>query len=55
MTIEEYAFDECKNFRKIVFLDDNKLTTIERGCFYGSGLEEFLAPKSLKKIGKNAF
>lgn len=47
-----YVFSDCK-IRNIVI--PNGVTTIGRGAFYWTGLQEIILPESLVKIGNDAF
>ena len=48
-------FFGCKNLKSISFGTDPALEEISAWAFYGCGLESFVAPSSLKKIGAVAF
>ena len=48
--IEIYAFYLCGKLRKVIFQEGSRLQEICELCFYGSGLEEFVAPPGLKEI-----
>lgn len=49
------AFSNCANLKRVIFAEDSKFTEIGKQCFSHSGLEEFQAPKGLRKIGPEAF
>ena len=51
--IEKLAFNFCKNLSKINFQDG--ITTIKSSAFYMCELLDVEIPKSVKKIGKEAF
>lgn len=52
-SIGESAFCNCKSLRAVRLPPG--LERIGRFCFYGSGLEELVAPQGLKEIGGGAF
>ena len=52
-TIGHGAFAFCSKLSKIVLPE--KLTTVEHGAFSMAGLTDVTLPKSLKKVGDNAF
>ena len=53
--IGERAFADCKYLKLVVFGDNSELREIGPNAFYGSGLESFSAPLSLKQINDAAF
>lgn len=55
LVIEERAFAECAGLRQVVFEPGSAVTEIQSNAFWRSGLESFVAPPSLKKIGALAF
>ena len=48
-------FMGCKRLKHVTFAKDSQLERIGNNCFYGTGIEEFLAPQSLRGIGDGAF
>lgn len=55
LVIEKEAFAHCKKLKQIVFEPDSVVEEIGYHAFFGSGLESFVAPPSLRKIGALAF
>ena len=53
--IKERTFVGCKNLRFVILDENSELKEIQSEAFYGSGLESFTAPSSLRKIGESAF
>ena len=53
--IEERTFWDCENLRSVTFPDGSELEEIRKEAFFDSGLESFVAPPSLRKIGDMAF
>ena len=53
VSIDDYAFDDCKSLSKVI-LGDN-LTNLGEGVFSGSAIEEIALPQSLVTIGNYAF
>lgn len=53
--IEHGAFLGCKNLRSVTFPEGSELEEIREAAFQESGLESFVAPPSLRKIGDMAF
>ena len=53
--IGEAAFSDCKNLRQAVFEPGAAVEEIQQLAFYRSGLESFVVPPSLRKIGDVAF
>ena len=51
--VENRAFEEC-NSLKTVTLPDQRGRNGDR-CFFGSGITEFVVPKSVTKMGKCVF
>ena len=49
--IENYAFRDCSSLKRIS-LPEN-IEEIPQGCFCGSGLEEIVIPRKVKKIVGN--
>ena len=55
LVIEKEAFAHCKKLKQIVFEPGSVVEEIGYHAFFGSGLESFVAPPSLRKIGALAF
>lgn len=53
--IGDSAFYNCKKLKRVMFQDRSKLVTMEEKCFYGSAIEEFVAPSDLRDIGRKTF
>ena len=53
--IEEKAFECCPNLTTVNLSNAKKLTTIEIGAFYDSGLTEITIPESVTEIGEWPF
>lgn len=53
--IGEEAFANCLGLGQVVFDPDSTITEIQCKTFWNSGLESFVAPPSLRKIGDLAF
>ena len=53
--IEAELFYGLESLKSVEFGEDSQLEKIKAWTFYNCGLESFIAPASLKKIGKNAF
>lgn len=53
--IEAEAFCDCRQLKKITFVEGSMLQAIGNNCFKQSGLEEFYAPQYLKYIGAESF
>ena len=53
--IENYAFDECKKLRSVVFSDDSKLTSLGKAAFAGSLIDGIFIPDHVAVIGQYAF
>lgn len=53
--IEVEAFYECTSLKEVAFAEEGQLKMIGKHSFYGSGLEEFIAPPGLKEIERGAF
>lgn len=53
--IEDGAFADCWELRKITFAEGSKLTKIGREAFAFTNISEFEAPPLLESIGTNAF
>ena len=51
--IEYYAFQNCKNLKKIVLPD--KLEYVGQYCFWGSELQKVWIPKAEMEVGEEAF
>lgn len=49
------AFRGCLRLGRVLFADGSRLEKVGSGCFLASGIEEFLAPPSLRQIGPGAF
>ena len=45
----------CEHLKSVSFGENSVLEEIKVRAFYGCGLESFIAPPSLKKIGAVAF
>lgn len=55
-TIEENAFDQCKNLKKVVFEKGSKLKTIDNYAFAGcKNIQAIELPDSVEQIGEWAF
>ena len=55
MTIGDHAFFDCESLGRVAFRDGSRLEEIGDSCFSYSGLEEFVAPRELRKIGRSVF
>ena len=55
LVIGKWAFSDCKSLRQIVFDPGSAVVEIQRKAFRCSGLESFIAPPSLRRIGGVAF
>ena len=53
--LDNGLFDEHTKLKKVVFQKGSRLETIETGCFGSSGIEELVAPVSLRTIRWGAF
>ena len=53
--IGEGKFAGCKSLKSVTFGENSMLEEIQPKAFYGCGLESFVAPSSLRKIGAMAF
>lgn len=53
--IGEEVFSNCKNLRQVIFEPGSAVEEIQLMAFRHSGLESFVAPPSLQKIGIMAF
>ena len=49
------TFCWCNNLKSVIFAEGSQLKRIGANCFSGAGIEEFLAPPSLRAIGDGAF
>lgn len=55
LVIGKCAFANCECLRQIVFEPDSGLEEVLEMAFFRSGLESFVAPPSLRKVGDVAF
>ena len=53
--IDTTAFYYCQNLQNVEFVEGSQLEKIEVACFSHSGIEEIQLPRTLKKIGDDAF
>lgn len=53
--IEPYAFNDCKNLKKIIFSENSELRLIEKFAFANSSIEEISVPSKVIKIGERCF
>ena len=53
--MRERALAGCKHLRSVTFGDNPTIEELGPQAFYGCGLESFVAPPSLRKIGGMAF
>lgn len=53
--IGEGAFRDCINLKTIIMPEDIKITEIKDDTFQRCRIEQFVVPKSVTRIGKNAF
>ena len=53
--IGEGAFRGCINLKTIIMPEDIKITEIKDETFQRCRIERFVVPKSVTRIGKNAF
>ena len=53
--LDDGAFKGHGNLKRIIFQRGSQLEKIGRNCFQGSGLEEFVAPDSLRVVGSGTF
>ena len=50
-----FMFNNFKHIEHIIFQGNSQLQTIGKACFRNNGLEEFIAPPSLRTIESEAF
>ena len=53
--LNDKVFGHCEQLRRVTFTSGSKLERIGKWCFSRSGLEEFVAPQSLREICGAAF
>ena len=49
------AFEGCAGLQQVTFAEGSALETIERRCFYGTGLNEVVLPAGVCEVGEEAF
>ena len=53
--IGTHAFYSCASLKCVTFASGSKLEKIESGCFYKSGIERIIIPRSVEEIQDSAF
>ena len=53
--IKERLFEKLRSLKSVELGEDSRLEEIRACAFYKCGLESFIAPPSLHKLGENAF